>query len=79
MKRNNYIVIDHLGNDFDNQKLVERKRRIDAQIDEYTRIYAFQDLTSKEEDLVISTIHHLLEIQRSYSSRIRLISAICLN
>lgn len=75
----NYTVVDHLGDDFENQKLNERKRRVDAQIEEYTRLYSLEALSSQEEILIIETLHDLLQVQRDYSAKIKLINAICLN
>lgn len=79
MNKKNYSVIDHLGDDFEKQKLVERKKRIDAQINEYIRLYTLNGLTLKEEDLIYSTLINLLEMQRIHVAKIKLISAICMN
>ncbi|TDQ79577.1 hypothetical protein [Sphingobacterium yanglingense] len=79
MKTTDYIIYDHLGDNFESQNLTERKRRIDAQIEEYLRLYAMRDLSPKEDELVTNILLNLLDIQRAYSNRINLIKAIYLN
>lgn len=72
-------IIDHLGDDFEKQNLIERKRRIDAQIKDYIDLYTSQVLTSDQEEIVIEMIHHLMTLQSHFSHLINFIRSINLN
>ncbi|MGV6947008.1 hypothetical protein ACUY1X_18690 [Sphingobacterium kyonggiense] len=79
METKKFILIDHLGDDFEKQNLIERKRRIDAQIKDYIDLYTSQVLTSDQEEIVIETIHHLMTLQSHFSHLINFIQSINLN
>lgn len=79
MKTLNYTLIDHLGDDFEYQTLLERKRRVDAQIEEHLKVYSIGEMTKACEDIIIETLHNLLIIQRDITARIKFLRAICLN
>lgn len=79
MKTIDYRLTDHLGADFDTQSLMERKRRIDAQIEEHTRVLFDYPLSENAVSLITNTLVGLLAIQKDYSCKIKFIQAICLN
>ncbi len=79
MKTLNKKFIDHLGDDFENQTLLEKKRRIDAQITLYIGLYSSRDLNVKEEELIVDTLHYLITLQNHFSKLIRFIEAINYN
>lgn len=79
METKKFILINHLGDDFEKQNLIERKRRIDAQIKDYIDLYTSQVLTSDQEEIVIETIHHLMTLLSHFSHLINFIRSINLN
>jgi len=72
-------IIDHLGDDFEKQNLIERKKRIDAQIKDYIDLYSSKVLTTNQEEIVIETIYHLMTIQSHFSHLINFIRSLNLN
>ena len=79
MKTINKNIVDHLGDDFDNQTLIERKNRIDLQIEDYIGLYSSKELTPDQEEIIIETLLHLMTLESHFSNLINFINAINLN
>ncbi|WP_433863155.1 hypothetical protein [Sphingobacterium thalpophilum] len=74
-----FQLINHLGDDFHTQGLFERKRRVDAQIEEHARLFSRCDLSQEEDRIISKTFVQLMRLQKDIASKISLISAICYN
>lgn len=74
-----FHLINHLGDDFNTQGLFERKRRVDAQIEEHALLFSRSDITHEENTLISKTFLNLIRLQKDIASKINLISAICYN
>lgn len=70
---------DHLGNDYASQKLLERKKRVDAQIDECARVFALPAISENAKHTISETFIILMEMQKDLAMKINFISAVCLN
>ncbi|WP_293925453.1 hypothetical protein [Sphingobacterium sp. UBA6320] len=74
-----YQLKDHLGSDFITQGLIERKKRVDAQIEEHARVYSLPGLTESEEKIISNSFLNLMYMQKDIASKINFLSSICLN
>lgn len=74
-----FQLVDHLGDDFNTQGLLERKRRVDAQIEEHAHLFSRSDLNQEHDKIISKTFLNLIRLQKDIASKISLISAICYN